>query len=291
MRLLTKFTLIFVLVFGLGLPPACKFSYTFLQESARAQVRQQARLILTSALSIRDYTSKEIAPVLSGPQIPTSTFLPQTIPFYAATRAFQGLGPEYRDYTYKEAALNPTNLRDRAVDWEADIINEFRKQPDRAELIGERTTLAGTSLFLARPIKTQASCLECHGRPDAAPASMTQIYGRSNGFGWKANDIVGAQVISVPMAVPESIANHAFYNVKLCLVAAAILTIVILDIFVYVFIVRPVSKLSQIAIDISNGSVTQPLANVRSNDEIGDLAQSFSRMQISLNKAMTMLEE
>jgi hypothetical protein len=54
---------------------------------------------------------------------------------------------------YKEAALNPTNPRDRAVDWEADIINTFRNHPGAAkELVGERDTPTGRSLYLARPI-------------------------------------------------------------------------------------------------------------------------------------------
>ena len=33
---------------------------------------------------------------------------------------------DHPDYTYKEAALNPTNPADRALDWEADFINNFR---------------------------------------------------------------------------------------------------------------------------------------------------------------------
>jgi protein-histidine pros-kinase len=291
MKLLAKFTLIFVLVFGLGLPPVCVLSYRFLEENAQNEVRQQARLMLESALSIRHYTSAEIAPLLDNSEMRRTTFLPQTIPFYAATQGIQGLGPAYRDYTYKEATLNPTNSRDRAVDWEADIINRFRNHPDSQELIGERKTPTGRSLFLARSIKVQNSCLECHSRPDVAPASMTQIYGRSNGFGWKANDIVGAQIISVPMAVPESIAQRAFYNLKLYFVGFAILTILILDIVVYVTVVKPVSRLSDMANAISHGNVTQPMAPIGGKDEIAALAESFNRMHISLNKAMLMLKD
>ena len=31
-----------------------------------------------------------------------------------------------------------SNLRDRAVDWEADIINQFRNHAEKTELVGER---------------------------------------------------------------------------------------------------------------------------------------------------------
>ncbi len=53
-------------------------------------------------------------------------FLPQSVPFYAATEHFLRLHAERPDYSYQEATLNPTNLRDRATDWQADIIQRFR---------------------------------------------------------------------------------------------------------------------------------------------------------------------
>jgi hypothetical protein len=43
---------------------------------------------------------------------------------------------QYPDYAYKEATLNPANLRHRAVEWEADIIGNFKDNPGSKELIG-----------------------------------------------------------------------------------------------------------------------------------------------------------
>src|SRR5664280_70215 len=78
-----------------------------------------------------------------------------------------------RGYTYKEATLNPTNPRDRTVDWEADIVNAFRANEKLPELIGERDAPLGRALYLAHPIKIiDAGCLSCHTTPDVAPASM-----------------------------------------------------------------------------------------------------------------------
>jgi len=153
MKLLAKFSLLFILVSGSGLAIAGYLAYQFLEENVKEQVLQQARLMLQSTLAMRDYTSNEIAPLLDTPASRESTFVPQTIPFYAATQGFNALRRQYDDYAYKEATLNPTNLRDRAVDWEADIINSFKDNPGSKELIGERSTPYGMSLFLARPIK------------------------------------------------------------------------------------------------------------------------------------------
>ncbi len=93
------------------------------------------------------------------------SFLPQSIPFYAATQNFLKLRERHPDYTYKEATLNPTNPRDRAADWEADIIQRFRNDGRADEVVGERDTPMGKSLYLARPIRTDAECADATARP------------------------------------------------------------------------------------------------------------------------------
>ena len=70
---------------------------------------------------------------------------------------FNYLRGKYPDYSHKEAALNPTNPRDRAADWEADIINDFRNDSQLEVFSGERMTPTGTSLYMARPLRAKAS--------------------------------------------------------------------------------------------------------------------------------------
>ncbi len=138
-------------------------------------------------------------------------FHPQSVPAFAATEIFGYLREKFPDYFYKEATLNPTNPRDRATDWESDVVNEFRGSPAKAEFINTRDSPTGTALFLARPIKiNNVSCLECHSTPDKAPAEMIRLYGGDNGFGWKLDDIIGAQIVSVPVSVPVRSAENAF---------------------------------------------------------------------------------
>ena len=138
-------------------------------------------------------------------------FHPQSVPAFAATEIFAYLREKFPDYFYKEATLNPTNPRDRATDWESDVVNQFRGDSARVEFIGTRDSTTGTALFLSRPIKVNnVSCLECHSTPDKAPAEMIKLYGGDNGFGWKLEDIIGAQIVSVPVSVPVRIAENAF---------------------------------------------------------------------------------
>ena len=126
MKLLAKFNLILVALFGAGSILIAYTAYQFLMRNARSQVIQQAELMIESARSTRQYTANELAPLLETLPDHKTRFLPETIPFYAATVTFDYLRKQYPDYSYKEAALNPTNLRDRAAEWEADLISYFR---------------------------------------------------------------------------------------------------------------------------------------------------------------------
>jgi len=290
MKLLIKFNLVLILVFGTGIGFAGYISRNFLERSAREDVLQQARLMMGAAGGMRTYTSDQIGPLLQAHQARIRTFLPQTVPAFSATEVFNYLRSSYPDYTYKEATLNPTNLRDRAVDWEADLIENFRTHGDAKEFSGEREVPGGRSLFLARPIVAVGPCLECHSTPSAAPAAMIKVYGTNNGFDWKLGDTVAAQIVSVPMSVPLTIADQAFRTLMIYLGGLALATLILLDLAMVVIVIRPVSRLVAAADAISNGNFDIPEIPVKGSDEISQLARSFNRMYVSMVKAIRLLE-
>jgi protein-histidine pros-kinase len=219
-------------------------------------------------------------------------FLPQTVPAYAATETINTLRKKYAEYSYKEATLNPTNPRNRTADWEADVVNRFRNHPDVKEVVSERQSSTGRSLFIAKPIQiTNPACLQCHSTAAAAPPTMIKIYGEANGFGWKHNEIVGAQMVSVPMDVPLQKADRAFTTFMGSLAAVFIAVFIVLNIMLSWLIVRPIRQMSQSADKISTGEFGEPEFNEKGGDEVAVLGSSFNRMRRSLEKAMQMIGE
>lgn len=290
MRLIFKFNLVFILVFLLGLAAAGYVSHDLLQKNAREEILQNARLLMETSLSTRAYTSGQVRPLLETQM--KYSFLPQSVPAYSATEVLNGLRKKFPEYGYKEATLNPTNPRDRAVEWETDIINQFRGNPDRGEIIGERDTPTGRTLYIARPIQIKdPACLPCHSTVEAAPKTMVDRYGPANGFGWQLNEIVGAQVVVVPTAVPVERANAAFKTFMTSLTAVFVVIGVALNLMLLAMVIRPVTQLSRLADQVSLGNMDVPDFRVRARDEIGTLADSFNRMKKSLVQAMKMLEE
>jgi Protein of unknown function (DUF3365) len=202
MKLLLKFNLFVIALVAIGLAIVSWVAHSFLIDNARAQVVQQAELMMQGASSTRDYTTEELKPLLVTTPAMEHDFLPQIVPAYGATVTFARLRQKFPEYRYKEATLNPTNLQDRAVDWEADIVEAFRNKPEMNEFVGERETPTGLSLFLAHSIVAVASCLECHSVPSAAPKVMIDKYGSTNGFGWKFNEIIAPRSSPCPWPSP-----------------------------------------------------------------------------------------
>lgn len=289
MGLRLKFNVVLVLVFGVGLGVAGALSRRILEANARDEVVRSADLMMGAALAVRSYTNRQIAPNLELQMM--RTFLPQSIPAYAATETFEALRQQHPEYSYKEAVLNPTNPRDKAVEWEADIISQFRNDPERKDFSGARETPTGTSLFLARPIRiTDPGCLRCHTTPDVAPASMVKLYGTANGFGWKQGETVGAQIVSVPMTVSLAKADKAFRTFMVSLVLVFVAAFLALNLALSVLIIRPIIRMASAADQVSTGNFSVPELEARGRDEITVLATSFNRLRRSLEKAMRLLE-
>jgi len=287
MRLILKFNLVFVAIFLIGLSATGYISNQLLQQNAREETLQNARLVMESALAARAYTSSQIRPLLVQPLVAlrerhlgaqSQTVLPQAVEAYAATELVGLMRRKYPDYAYKEATLNPTNPRDRAVEWEAELIHQFRNNPERAEIIGERDTPVGRALFIARPIQIKdPACLRCHSTVEAAPKAVVDTYGPVNGFGWQLNEVVGAQVLSVPTAVPIQRANAAFRTFMISITTVFLVIGIVGDLMMYQLVIRPVVNLSKLADQVSLGNMDVPDFKARSTDEIGVLINSFNR--------------
>ena len=288
MKLLVKMNLALAVIFALGLGFTYKFAANILQDNAKHEVITHARLMMEAAMNARNYTTKEIKPLLAD--MLATQFLPQSVPSYAATQSFLNLRENYPVYTYKEATLNPTNPRDRVVEWESDIVQNLRDHTEIKELIGERQTANGASLYLARPIKVKdGQCLTCHSVPAAAPKTMITLYGSDNGFGWQLNEIVGSQIVSVPLSLPLAQAENTLKLITASMLVTFLAILLAVNLVFYFMVIRPINTISKIADQVSAGNMDAPDFIMAGKDEIAVLGSAFHRMRRSLEKALSML--
>jgi HAMP domain-containing protein len=289
MKLLFKVNILLVVVFLIGLAASYTVAQRLLLDNARSEIQGNARIMMESALAVRAYTVSQVKPLLDTQM--RYRFLPQTVSAYAATEYFNNLRKTFPEYSYKEATLNPTNPRDRAVDWEVDVVNHFRENSDTKELMGDRDAATGKTLWLARPLRiNDGKCLQCHSSVDIAPATMIEQYGGANGFGWQLKDVVGAQIVSIPYQLPLQRAHDTLQNFVYLLVALFLFLFVTVNILLTLLVVRPVRRLATIADQVSLGAMDAPDFPTQGSDEIGALGASFNRMRRSLVEALKMLQ-
>jgi HAMP domain-containing protein len=291
LRLGKKFTILLLGVFlGSILLSGMAFSRV-LNQNAQNQLMEKALVLMQTMNSIRTYTSTQINPELQSRL--AEEFLPESVPAYSAREVFEALrgDPAYQEFFYKEATLNPTNLRDKADDFEVQLVEQFQQSPDLAQVSGFRTAAGGKLFYVARPIQVkEQSCLQCHSTPDVAPVSMIERYGDANGFNWQLNEIVGAQMISVPARQVIQSATKAFALLMSILVGIFAIAIFTVNSLLRRFVVRPLSRMAQVAEVVSTGDMAAEF-DYAAKDEVGEIAKAFNRMKVSLGMAMQMLEQ
>lgn len=260
---------------------------------ATRQIDHQASHLMDSMDAVRQYTINHIDPIISPLNQTSDKFLAESTTSFSTQRVFSYLkaNPDYADYSYREAALNATNPLDRADPLETQLIRTFRADAELTELTGIRQAAGGSSHYVARPIRvSDQKCLACHSTPQAAPKSLVATYGSENGFSWKLGEVVGAQIVSVPIDAIYKAKHDSLGLVSIFNLAAYAVTSVVLLAFIRRAIVRPMREISARAFEASMHPDRIEFSEQYRADEIGRIAQSFERMKQSLLIAMQMLK-
>lgn len=138
LKLGTKFTLLLMLVFLSGIVLSGVTLSSAMQRKAENEVMAKAEILTHTINSVREYTSNNVVPLLKDRLETSPKFIGEIVPSFAARKVFENFRdrPEYKSFLYKEAALNPTNLHDRADEFETKLLQQFRTQPDLTQLSG-----------------------------------------------------------------------------------------------------------------------------------------------------------
>lgn len=290
MKLRAKFNLVLVTACLIGMGAASFLTYQAAQRNVLEEIENEIDIVRSNALAVRNYTSTGITPLLADDN--AILFIPNSVPSFSAQTVFAKFRESFPEYSYKEAALNPTNPDDLANDWEADLIDQLRADQSLDRVVSIRETDAGRSYVVAYPFTiTKESCLTCHSDPAIAPAAMLDLYGPDNGFGWQMGETIGAQIVSVPMALADKRAIDLVMVILASIGAAFAVVIILVNIMLSRIVLKPVSVMSGISEQVSMGDFSAPEYVKKGGDEISSLSSSFNRMRRSLASAMKLLDD
>ena len=292
MKIGTKVTLSLIIVFIIGILVSGFVLANVLENKAQNEVDSKATALMAMNNSIRTYTNDRVQPLLLPKLDTQEEFIPDAIPTYAVRETFEYFrkSPEFASYLYKDAALNPTNLRDKADNFETKLVNKFKKT--KKETLSGYRTISGTRLYYtAKPFSiTNASCLECHSTPARAPKSLIATYGSKNGFGWNLNEILGTQIVYVPAEKIFTNSRNSFFLITGIVTMIFAAVIILINLLLKTTVLQRVKKIATVAEQVSVGDINANFGK-QNQDEIGELAEAFNRMKYSLEIAMNMIDK
>ena len=301
-----KLTTLMLTIFLGGIIVSSVVFYDIVLKAEENQMNTRANILLSTMESVRKYNDDKVTPLLEKQS--SEKLLLESIPSYAVREVFdifktdnQSSDKEYNyeEYSYKDAMINPTNLKDKATEEETNIINKLSQQD---KLLGENKNIVQGFLmingqkkfFTARPIKiTQVNCLSCHVSLEKSPKSLQFLYqqgkyGANQGFGWELNKVIGTKIIYVPADQVYKNANQRFFVLMGVFSGIFALAIFLVNLWLKQYVVRPINRITKVAEAVSLGDMNANFEK-QYNDEVGRLADAFTRMKTSLEIAIKRL--
>jgi protein-histidine pros-kinase len=117
---------------------------------------------------------------------------------------------------------------------------------------------------------------------------MVNVYGSDNGFGWQLSEIVGAQIVTVPLALAQAMAWRALLRFTWWLAGFLLVTLVLLNVALCLTVIRPLAGIAAAANELGKGNLDISEVTVTGRDEISGLADSLNRIN-RLVKALKLL--
>ncbi|MFN5892215.1 MAG: DUF3365 domain-containing protein [Dolichospermum sp.] len=288
-----------VAVFMVGIIFTGVVYYNILHRNAENEINTQANLLISTVDAIRKYNADRVTPLLKEQS--EEKMLIEALPSVAAAKVFDiftNAAYKYGEYRYRNAMINPTNIKDKATENEIKIIEKLREQykPEGKNIAEGYLTMNEKNnryFYTARPIiiqKSQTSCLSCHTSLKESPQSLQALYQKgvytgNNGFGWELNKVIGTKIIYVPADKVDKIAKQNFLIILGTFMAIFAISISLVNLWLKQHIVRPLNQITQVAESVSLGDMDANFEN-ESKDEIGRLADAFRRVKTTLEIAI-----
>lgn len=262
------------------------FSYWLLQKNAEQEVESRARVLFDTLQSVQDYVRDDLKPKLDTAL--AGQFIPQAHETFVA-RGISSRMQAGAAFRFKEATLNPLNLADKADKFETKLVEAFRKAPTLTEITTYRETADGRFFVLAKPLKAEATCLQCHGQASAAPAAIQQFYGTTHGYGWKPGEVISAFVVQVPTLEPFNRARQTAFAFALLVFTLLAALLSVGSVLLKKWVSVPIDTLTESIELIAKGQLDKDLSQPAAS-EMASLALAVERLRLSLISAMKLLQ-
>ncbi|MEL6929861.1 MAG: DUF3365 domain-containing protein, partial [Cyanobacteria bacterium J06600_6] len=288
LSLKNKFNLLLVLIFLVGVCISNIALSKILYQQAEQKLTDKGKILMEMMEEVKYYNSVNFLELFHEKEEPED-FRVSLIPAYAAKTIFSNFQdtPEFKNYQYKEATINPTNLEDLPNDFENKLISTFKQDSSLDLLSGYKQKSNMDYYYISRPLSVNdQTCLQCHSIPKLAPPKMLELYGDEHGFNWELNQLTTAQTIYIPAT---SIALDVRQGmIKFMPIFTGIFAVVILLVnrLLQHTVIKPINQLTKAAHQLSDNKfdikqywqLNYLESLIKRGDESGKLTKAFLMM-------------
>lgn len=289
LRLRKRFVVILLIIFFVSLPVMIVSSYYILRKNVDREIFEKAEFFLFTMESIRKHVGKVTRPAVQK-EIPDKFIVEAMSTSFNARGVAERVKAQFTEYTFKHISLNPRHLPNKADSFEEGIIKKFKADRGLKEWKGFVKKEGSDYFVVAKPVVSDGTCLQCHSSPENAPKEVIAKYGSTAAFGWKEDEVIASLIVYVPTKIAIENAKRALLMFTSFYGGIFLLVLIIIDRLIIASIIKPIEHFADVADEVSRGWFDKEFA-VKTNDEIRTIADAFTRMKLSLAKAMDIMRK
>ena len=253
------------------------------------EVQDKARLIFMHVDSVQHYVRDVLRPAMYE-RLP-SAFVIQAMSSSYVSRKIMLPVNDNRDGTiYRRVAIDARNPEYEATPFERELIERFRREPERQLYQGMHLINDEKYYLMVRPVRFTRDCLYCHGRPEAAPAELIRLYG-GRGFGKEEDAIAGVDFVGISVHRSIGRVENTIFT-YFALFALSVLTFfLVANLLFRVLVVNNLKRLNAVfRRNIHDVQGTNLLNRLEQGDEIEELVEGMEQMSEHLFAARGQLQ-
>ena len=207
------------------------------------QEYQKAKLLAHTLVYTRDYLAN-LAPYVEIKNKHFHSF--SLTPAYVVSQ-ITTLIKEGEHFEIKQTSDKYRDIKNKPNIYDLEAINFFKTHPEKEDYFNLKTINSKEYLFYAYPLKTEKSCLKCHGPVKDIPKllydKLVKYYGK-RAFGYKLGELRGVISIRLPFDEVKGKINALFKKLALFLLFIYIIGVIIF-LRINTLVLRDIEKINK----------------------------------------------
>jgi len=264
-----------------------------MKERAISDANEKAKIVLDIMDGVGEYVNQTLKPTVFSmlPELQDNPHL--FVSEILSTSRIRNIimeksGHGVVNFAYKRLSQNPRNPVNQLDKNFFPILSFFEEKKAIKQWQGINSINGKKNLIIARSVYVTSDCLRCHGVPEMAPRGVIAKYGDKAGFGFKEGDIMGMELVAIPMDIVLNEITQTLINIIMVGMFFIFLLFLTIEATFIKHVGFPLNKLVTHFKKISQNRYNENTLFEQSDnrdDEISHLINSFNIMIKDLNDA------